>query len=192
MSRRHPLSTFVASALLAVSLLAPSAHAALPLNVPLADAVIQRSKTQRMDLKEYRGKVLVVAIMSGTCRHCVETLFRMNTIQTQLGTKNLQFVALLGDDHAEDLLPFFVEQYKPLFPMGYVNKDNIMKLAATGPKDRPFVPILIFVDPKGNVREKVFGNDPTLSQAPEIVIKGAIGAIMQEFGIPLPGPQRKQ
>ena len=57
-----------------------------------------------------------------------------------------------------------------------------MKLANLGPKDRPFVPIMLFVDAKGVVRVQMFGNDP-LMKKPEGIIRSTIRELLKEPGI---------
>ena len=57
-----------------------------------------------------------------------------------------------------------------------------MKLANVTPKDRPFVPILMFVDAKGFVRVQMFGNDPLLEK-PERIIRDTVRELMKEPGI---------
>jgi hypothetical protein len=57
-----------------------------------------------------------------------------------------------------------------------------MKVAAIGPKDRPFVPIMLFVDARGAVRVQLFGNDP-LMKNPEGIIRSTVRELMKEPGI---------
>ncbi|MDP9113600.1 MAG: hypothetical protein M3O20_07960, partial [Acidobacteriota bacterium] len=60
----------------------------------------------------------------------------------------------------------------------------LLKLANIGPKDRPFVPILMFVDAKGLVRVQMFGNDPLLEK-PERILRDTVRELMKEPGIDL-------
>jgi hypothetical protein len=94
----------------------------------------------------------------------------------------LQVVVAAGDPHAETVLAPFIATHKPNFPVGYLDRPAIMKLANIGPKDRPFVPIMLFVDARGAVRVQLFGNDP-LMQKPEGIIRSTIRELLKEPGL---------
>ena len=80
------------------------------------------------------------------------------------------------------MLGSFAKAHKLNFPLGYLNKAEIIKLANITPQDRPFVPIMLFVDPRGMVRVQLFGNDP-LMMKPEAIIRSTIRELLREPGI---------
>ena len=55
--------------LLALSVMA---YAGLPPGRPLPDVPISGAGGKKLDLKTYRGKALVVALISTTCDHCAD------------------------------------------------------------------------------------------------------------------------
>ena len=121
--------------------------------------MIPKYEEKKIDLKQYRGKAVVVIMISTTCMHCITAVQYLTAMQTQFGAQGLQVVGLAGDNNASDAVPAFVEQYHPNFPFGYLPKDDFLKLAGLPSDGRPFVPVVLFVDPKGMVRNRMFGND---------------------------------
>ncbi len=158
------------------------AYAGLPPGRLLPDVPVTQMSGRKLDLKQYRGKALVLAIISTTCKDCGETVDLLKLIQTEQGAHGLQVVVAAGDPNAAAVLGPFVAAHKPNFPIGYMDRAAIMKVASVGPKDRPFVPIMIFVDARGAVRVQMFGNDP-LMQKPESIIRSTIRELMKEPGI---------
>jgi thiol-disulfide isomerase/thioredoxin len=127
---------------------------------PLAPVPIPTPRGPKINLAQYRGKVVVAMIFSTHCQDCIKSVDLLSKIQKDLGPKGLQVVAAAGDENAQYLVEPFVERYKPTFPIGYLTKDDIIKLADLPPGKRPVVPILLFIDKKGIVRFQYFGDDP--------------------------------
>ena len=145
--------SIVLAAVLGVSLL----FAATPR--PLADVIIPVPAGKAIRLKAYRGKVLLVAMISTDCKTCIASIEILNRAQQDFGPQGFQVVAAAGDQNAQYMLQPFVQRYRPLFPMGYLNVDEMMKLGDIGPKGG-VAPIFLFVDRKGIVRQQVFGDNP--------------------------------
>ena len=170
---------FRAALLFALTL---AAYAGLPPGRPLADAPISLVNGKKLDLKQYRGKALVLVLISTTCAHCGEVVDLMTQIQKDEGPHGLQIVVAAGDDNGALAVIPFSNAHKPNFPLGYVDRPTLRKLASLTLKDRPFVPILIFVDAKGAVRVQIFGNDPLLEK-PEGIIRNTIRELLKEPGM---------
>jgi peroxiredoxin len=157
--------------LIAVSLLS-----ALPPGKPMVDMPIPQTKGRKIDLRQYRGKAVIVAMVSLTCEHCVEALSTLARLQQELGPKGLQVVGVAGDANAEMNVDEFARNLHLNFPMGFVDQPNFMKLANLPPDGRPFVPVLLFIDPKGMVRVQYFGDNPMLKD-----MKGMIRKVTDEL-----------
>jgi len=162
--------------------LTAAAFAGLPPGRTLADVPVSLPGGKKLDLKQYRGKALVLVLISTTCVHCGEVVDLLRQIQKDEGPRGLQVVAAAGDPNAAVAIGPFAAAHKLNFPLGYVDRPAIVKLANLTPKDRPFVPIMLFVDAKGAVRVQMFGNDPLLKK-PEGIIRSTIRELMKEPGI---------
>ena len=158
------------------------AYAGLPPGRPLPDVPISQPGGKKLDLKQYRGKALVLAIIATTCKDCGEVVDLLKAIQTEQAPHGLQVVVAAGDPNAAVAIGPFAAEHKPNFPLGYLDRPAIMKIGNIGPNDRPFVPIMLFVDARGAVRVQLFGNDP-LMQKPEGIIRSTIRELLKEPGI---------
>jgi thiol-disulfide isomerase/thioredoxin len=165
--------------------LIPAAHAALPFHRPLPDVLISLDGGKKLNFRQYRGKVLVVAMISTTCSHCVEVAGILNQIQKEGAAHGLQVVAVSGDEYGLGNVRPFVSRYQPDYPVGYVDKQNFIKLANLRPDSRPFVPILMFVDAKGQVRQQFYG-DQAQMRMPEPTIRATLNELMKELAPPAP------
>jgi thiol-disulfide isomerase/thioredoxin len=132
---------------------------------PLANVPIHTPDLKAIDLKKFRGKAIVVVIFSTTCHDCVALIHMMDGIQKEFGPQGLQVVGAAGDDNAKFLLGPFISRYKPSFPIGFLNKDEIVKLADVSKDSRPVAPIVLFIDRWGTVREEFEGNHPIFKDA---------------------------
>ena len=131
----------------------------------LADVPIPTPDQKKINLKQYRGKVVVLMLISTTCGDCIETVNLMSRIQNDLGPRGLQVVGAAFDDTAAYTIQGFIQRYRPTFPMGSLDREGAIKIADI-PKDmRPFVPIIMFIDKTGTVRVQYYGNDPVFKQA---------------------------
>ena len=158
------------------------AYAGLPPGRTLSDVPVSLVGGKKLDLKQYRGKALVLVIISTTCKDCGVVVDLLKQIQTEQGPHGLQVVVAAGGRDAAAALGPFAAEHKPNFPLGYLDRPAIMKIGNIGPKERPFVPIMLFVDARGAVRVQLFGNDP-LMQKPESIIRSTVRELMKEPGI---------
>jgi peroxiredoxin len=141
----------------AAALIAFALFAATPR--PLADMSIPVPNSKPISLKAYRGKVLLVAMISTDCSTCIKSIEILNHLQTDFGPQGFQVVAAAGDQNAQYMLGPFIQRYRPNFPMGFLNVDEMMKLGDIGPKGG-VAPIFLFIDRKGVVRQQFFGDNP--------------------------------
>jgi hypothetical protein len=127
---------------------------------PLPPVPIHMEDGKKMMLSAYKGKVVLFAIFSTTCDHCIGSLDMLNRLQKDFGPYGFQAAAAIGDEKAPYLLVPFKQRYKPTYPMGYLDRDEIQKIGAIPPDKRPFVPIYMFIDRTGTVRFEFFGDEP--------------------------------
>lgn len=134
-----------------------------PGNVPISP----KASTEAINLKKYRGKAVIVAMISMTCGHCVNAVQYLIDIQKEYGPQGLQVVGVSGDKDADFNLPQWLQRFRPNFPFGYLEQGPFLKLAGLPADGRPFAPVLLFVDPRGVVRDRKFGNDKDMKTSVE-------------------------
>jgi hypothetical protein len=140
---------------------------------PLADLAIPVPAGKPINLKAYRGKVLLLAMISTDCKPCIASIEILNRAQKDFGAQGFQVIAAAGDSNAQYLIEPFIQRYRPTFPMGYLTTDQMILLGDIGKSEHPFAPIFLFVDRKGVVRQQVFGDNPFF-KAEELSTRRAI------------------
>lgn len=181
-----------------LSALAQAASVPFPLaDVPIPEAgaaaafvngkmVPPKPSDKKIDLKKYRGRPVIVAMISTTCGHCVTAVQYLIQVQDKYAAKGIQVVGVSGDPHAAVELPQWLQRFRPNFPFGYLEKDAFLKLAGLPSDARPFAPILLFVDPSGVVRDRKVGNDPDMKNPQDGIVQGT-NALLTMSGKNNPG-----
>jgi peroxiredoxin len=134
---------------------------------PLADVPILTPEAKKINLKQYRGKVLVLVLFSTSCRECVNTITLLSKIQNDYGPQGLQVMGAAISRNAAYLVTPFNDRYRPSFPIGYLSEEGAMKIGDFTRDTHPFVPIVMFVDHKGTVQMQLFGDDNVFKQKQE-------------------------
>lgn len=126
---------------------------------PLANMSLEATPGGKpIRLADYRGKVLLIALLSTSCGECAESVAVLNNIQREYAPKGVQIVGAAVDEGAVTTVRSFLDRYKPAFPFGLLTEDATRKLADFTKTDRPFVPIFLFVDQKGTITNQFFGD----------------------------------
>ncbi len=125
---------------------------------PLADVSVPMPDGKTVRLTQYRGKVMVVALVSTTCDHCIASLQMLSKLQQEYGPKGFQAVGVAANDKAQESLPGFIRLQIAL-PVGYLDQTTTMQVFDFKASDHPFVPMFMFVDKKGTVRFQYAGKD---------------------------------
>jgi peroxiredoxin len=169
---------------LTISLLALSLAAAAPLagqEIPrkAGQFSIQVPNAKPIALADYKGKPLVLAFILTTCphcRHCVELLIK---IQPEYAKRGLSIVASAIDQNASTAVPLFLKYMHPPFPVGFDDPNAVLAFAGYPPTRLPHMPILLFVDRQGTVREQHEGADSTyFGDQEELSLRKSMDALL--------------
>ena len=145
---------------------------------PLADVPIQTPDKKKINLKQYRGKVVLLVLISTTCDDCIRTIDILNRMQKDFGPQGLQVVTAAVNDNAPYEVAPFIARYRPTYPMGYLDRDATIKIAAVPEGVRPFVPIALFIDRKGIVQQQYYGDDAVYKDE-EKVFRAVMGSLLK-------------
>ncbi len=128
---------------------------------PLGEVIIPTPNAKPINLKDYRGKVVLLAVILTDCPPCVKSIDILNRAQTDFGKQGFQVIAVAGDPNVQFSLGAFAQRYRPNFPLGYLNQDQIIRLGDFSKnQEHAAPPIFMFIDRKGIVRQQVAGNEP--------------------------------
>lgn len=114
-------------------------------------------------LSSYRGKVIVLALVSTECPHCQAECRELTKIYTDMKSKGVQMVAIAFNDNAKMLVTKFVREQGVLFPVGSTSFETMAAFMGFSVMDRPVVPQLAVIDRKGMIRAQTPpAGDPNL------------------------------
>jgi peroxiredoxin len=145
------------SVLVSISLAAAAAQQ-VPRKAP--EWTIATTGGKPIALSQYQGKAVLLAFILTTCPHCRTTVGYLAKDQRTYGPRGFQVLASAIDMGVPGVIPPFVKELQLPFPVGY-NTDGNAMLAFMG-YDRnhlPHMPILLFIDRQGTIREQHEGTD---------------------------------
>jgi peroxiredoxin len=149
---RHSLLAFA----LLISCLAAQAQ---QLPRPAGEFVITMPNGQTTLLSQYSGKVVLLAFISTTCPHCQHTTQLLSTLQNEYASKGVQFLAAAFNPGAAQLVPAFIAQFHPAFPLGSAERDSVLEYEQASLAKPNYVPELMFIDRNRMIRAQHDGGD---------------------------------
>ena len=129
---------------------------------PQADLTLKDVSGQRVRLRDYRGKVVVLNFWATWCSACNDEMPMLVEAEKEYRSKGVVFVAAsLDDSKTKDHIPAFLSKYQVGFPVWVgATADDLDKLALG-----EAVPATAFLDKEGHVAGRVLGQ----MRKPELV-----------------------
>ena len=136
-------------------------------------------------VSSYRGKVVCVAFILTTCSHCQNTTRILSRLQNEFGPRGLQVLGSAIETGSEALVPKFIEQFQPPFPVGFNTFAVAQSFLQHSPLLLMHVPCLAFIDRQGSIVAQYEGNAEFLNEdAQEKNIRGAIENLLKQPAAP--------
>jgi len=148
------LATFLALSLAAAQ---PLAAQAVPRKA--GDWTIQVPGGKPIALADYKGKPVLMAFILTTCPHCQHAVELLSKMQPEYAPRGLRIVASAIDQDAATAVGPFVATMHPAFPVGFDDAMAVLNYAGYSLARAPRMPILLFIDRRGMVREQHEGTD---------------------------------
>jgi len=136
------------------------AAAAPPLPRPSPDFTVHLTPTTQTSPKQYKGKVVLLAFIQTTCPHCQQSTKILNVLQKQYGPQGFQVMAAAFNQGAETLVPGFINQFQPNFPVGWATHQQVLTYLDHSVMTPLYVPSMVFIDRKGMIQHVYLGGDP--------------------------------
>jgi hypothetical protein len=123
--------------------------------------VIQRSGAPDLRLAQFRGKIVVLALIFTTCPHCQDLTGELNQVAVTYSKRGVQVLECAFNDDAQGALPEFIERFRSPFPVGYTTQTAVRAFLRINPLEQKpfFVPHLLFIDRTGRIRAEYPGGD---------------------------------
>lgn len=103
-------------------------------------------------LSSYRGKVVLVELLYTTCPHCQLSARALSRMYEELKPRGFQPLGVAFNEMASVLLPDFLKQTQPNFPIGYAQRDPVLSFLQHPSIRRFVVPQFVLIDRKGMIR----------------------------------------
>ena len=122
---------------------------------------ILRPGAPPLKLSQYRGKVVVLALIFTSCSHCQDFTGLLNKLAADYTPRGVQFLECAFNDDAPIALGQFVRTFRPAFPIGYNTSAAINTfLRRNVMETKPlYVPRLLVLDASGNIAAEYAGED---------------------------------
>jgi peroxiredoxin len=147
----------VASVLVSLSVAAAAAQE-IPRKAPAW--TISTVDGKGIALSQYKGKAMLLAFILTTCPHCRMTVGYLAKDQQTYGPRGFQALASAIDSGVPGVIPPFVNEFHLPFPVGYNTDGNaILAFLGYSRNHLPHMPILLFIDRQGTIREQHEGSD---------------------------------
>jgi peroxiredoxin len=144
----------------------PLANAQPPMPRKAPEITIVEPSGNKIPLSSYRGKVVVLALISTTCPHCQKECEILTQMYTEMRPKGVQMAAIAFNPNAAALVPAFIREHGVMFPVGSAAPETVLEFLGFSVMDRYNVPQLAVIDRKGMIRAQSGPQgDPNLQDA---------------------------
>ena len=159
------MRTAILTLLCAALALAGNTTEAPRLSPPLT---IERLGAPGIELSQYRGKVVALAFISTTCPHCQDLTRLLVSLSREYALRGVQVLECAFNDDAKQTLPGFLQQFQPLFPVGWTSHAAVLAyLQRTILDTRPlYVPHMVFLDRRGIIQADYAGESDFFKDQP--------------------------
>ena len=138
--------------LLGLAAVIPLANAqpSMPRKAP--EITIVESSGNKIPLSSYKGKVVVLALISTICPHCQKECEMLTQLYAEMKPKGVQMAAIAFNDNAATLVPNFIRDHGVMFPVGSAKPETVLDFLGFSVMDRYNVPQIAVIDKKGMIR----------------------------------------
>jgi peroxiredoxin len=147
------------AAIVAISAFGAQA-ATLPRKAP--PFAIQTPDGKQIQVSSYKGKVVTLVFILTTCPHCQAATRALSKLQPEYGPKGVQVIESAIDEQASKLVPGFIQNFSPPFPVGYNNVYQAIDFLQHPAMAVPHMPMMAFIDRQGNIVAQYEGNSDFL------------------------------
>lgn len=137
---------------------------------PVPSVPVNLTNGKKLDIaKEYKGKVVFLALVSTTCEDCLNLSMLLGRLQKEFGPKGLQTVAVACEPDSNKLAGPWEQRYRPGVPVGYYSKAEMYQMAELAPDARPYVPVLLVIDRSGKIKYQMESNEPIMKETEKLL-----------------------
>jgi thiol-disulfide isomerase/thioredoxin len=164
---------------------------------PAPAFTINRVGEPPVTLKQYQGKIVMVAFIFTTCPHCQALTRSIAPMAREYAPKGVQFLECAFNEQASKdsatVVPEFIRSYQPGFPMGWAldaSVKSFLQIPIMG-NQLFYVPHLVFIDRQGVIQGDYAGESEFMKN-PEVNIRAELEKMLKAPAAPeKKAPQKK-
>jgi peroxiredoxin len=147
---------------------------------PAPEFAVRMMDGSDMLLSQQRGKVVCLMFILTTCPHCQKLVGVMSKLQPELERRGLVTIAAATQDMPALFVPDFIRDFKPAFPVGFVDRNLAMQFMQHDPKYIFYNPAVTLIDRKGVIRGQYPGGDEIFNGDQEANLRAKIEPLLKE------------
>lgn len=125
---------------------------------PSPEYQFQLPNGTKVQLNQYKGKLIVLEFLLTTCDHCQRTSKLLSKLFTEYGPKGVQPLGVAINDRPD--VPGFVKEFGVNYPVGTAPRETVHAYLQHSIMAAPMMmPQLVFIDQTGTIRAQYSGND---------------------------------
>lgn len=121
---------------------------------PSPELVITYPGNKQALLSSFKGKVVLLMFIQTTCPHCQSMVQWVSKLNTELGSKGFQPLAVAVNPMALMLVPDFIRDYHVNFPVGASERDPALSYLQINGAERWVVPQIVLIDKRGVIQKQ--------------------------------------
>ncbi len=135
---------------------------------------------RKINLNDYRGKIVVVEVMLTTCPICQRTSTVIEKLYEEYGDKGFQPLGIAMNDDTGDLVSDYVKEHNITFPIGFAPRDVALSLLQYSMMNaQMFFPNLVIIDREGVIQAQIEGTDDFFRN-PDANVRRLVESILDE------------
>lgn len=137
---------------------------------------------QQIQLSSLKGKVVAIEFFFIRSPKCLNLANTMNKLNTELGPRGFQAVAIAfpapGSDANGPLVSQVVDYLKLNYPVGYANKDRVDQYLERNEMEMLRIPQVVVIDREGTIRAQSGGRDGNEQLEQENYLRAVIEGLL--------------
>ncbi len=147
----------VTSCVMIALVVLPVLAAKIPREAP--EFVFETASGQKLNLSQYKGKVIALEFLLTTCPHCKRTSKVMQDLYNEYSGKGFQAIGVAFNDGAASLLPSYILETGVSYPLGASHRDRVIDFMQHPVMLTMWTPMMVIIDKEGNIRAQYQGTD---------------------------------
>jgi len=168
-----------------ISLLSAAVLMAANVPRPSPAFTIQRVGEAPITIKQYQGKIVMVAFIFTTCPHCQQLTRGISPMAREYAPKGVQFLECAFNQNADKLVSEFNRTFLPGFPVGWADDGAVksyLRIPVLG-NQIFYVPHLVFIDRYGVIQGDYAGESDFMKN-PEVNIRAELEKMLKAPATP--------